>query len=138
MAARVPHLFRKDLGTGVEEPLLPAGIQQLAMDVFPEDGAVGLRAAGAGWNIDIFRLSLAAGASPEPVLRSRQAKYEMRVSPDGRAMAFMSDEAMRLDLHVVSLPVRGASVVAAAANVGGPPRWSADGGSLYYLGPTAR
>jgi len=130
----VPHLFRKDLGTGVEEPLLPAGLQQLAMDVFPGDRAVVYLERSEDGRFVIFRLPLEAGASPEVLLRSRQSTPEVRLSPDGRAMAFLSLDGLRSSLQVVSLPVKGAPVLA-AAEVEGPPRWSADGSTLYYVGP---
>jgi len=34
-AGSLPHLFRKDLTTGIQRPILPAGSQQLVMDVLP-------------------------------------------------------------------------------------------------------
>jgi Tol biopolymer transport system component len=130
----VPHLFRKDLSSGVEEPLLPSGPQQLATDVVPDGSAVIYLERTLEGRFDIFRLSLTAGAEPEALLRTRQSKLQARISPDGRAMAFLaSDEELGRDLYIVSLPMSGAPVVA-AANIEGPPRWSADGSTLYYVG----
>ncbi|MGQ0736217.1 MAG: protein kinase domain-containing protein, partial [Acidobacteriota bacterium] len=130
----VPNLFRKDLVSGVEEPLLASGVQQLVMDVVPGDGAVVYIQRSKQGTFDIFRLSLAGGARvPAPVLESRHDKFEARVSPDGRAIAFAASDESRTDLYVAPLPITSAPIVA-AARVAGPPRWSSDGRRLYYLG----
>jgi Tol biopolymer transport system component len=132
-----PNLFRKDLVTGKEEPLFPTGIQQLLMDVIPGAQAIAYVQRSKEETYDIFRLALAAGASPEPILQSRLDKYEARVSPDGRAIAFAGIDGTRLDLYVASLPITSAPIVA-AAGAWGPPRWSADGRRLYYVGANDR
>jgi Tol biopolymer transport system component len=135
--ASVPQLTRKDLATGVEQALLTSGRQHLVMDVFPDDRAVAYIERSEDGIFDIFQLPLAPGSSPTPILRSPLDKPEMRLSPDGRAMTFVAMEGPNWDLHVVSLPVTGPSVVVAAA-VKSSARWSADGRRLYYVGADTR
>jgi Tol biopolymer transport system component len=102
------------------------------MDAFP-DGAIAYLERSESGGFDIYRLPPQPGASPAPLLRSRPSKFEMRLSPDGRAMAFAAEVEGEEDLYVVEIPVAGAPVVA-ASRIASPPRWSADGRTLYYLG----
>jgi Tol biopolymer transport system component len=106
-----------------------------AMDVFPDTRTVAYIERTAAATYDIYQVSSAAGASPEPILMSPADKIEMRLSPDGRAMAFVVEDAARLDLYVAALPITSAPVLA-ASGVSGAPRWSADGRQVYYLGGT--
>ncbi len=133
----VPSVFRKDLVTGVEEQLLPSGMQQLVMDVIPGQRAIMYVQRSKQGTFDIFRLPLIAGASPAPILESRLDKFEARVSPDGQAIAFIASDGPSTNLYVATLPITSAPVVA-AAGVWGPPRWSGDGRQLYYLGANYR
>jgi Tol biopolymer transport system component len=133
----VPSVFRKDLVTGVEEQLLPSGTQQLVMDVFPGERAILYIQRSKLGTFDIFRLPLAAGGSPVPVLESRHDKSGVRVSPDGRAMAFGAWDGSQTGLYVAPLPITSAPVVA-ASGIWGPPRWSGDGRQLYFLGDQNR
>jgi Tol biopolymer transport system component len=128
----IPHLFKRDLATGVETSLLPPGLHQLAMDVLPGGRAVAYAEQQPG-GVRVFQLPLAPGASPTLLLPPHFNAGGLRVSPDGRALAFRGGTgARRRDLYVAPLPMTGEPVVG-AANISGPPRWSADGRHLYYF-----
>ena len=102
----LPHLFRKDLATGAEVEVLPAGNHQLAMDVFPGGRAVVYSERASG-GFRLFQLPLARSASPTPLLPDqREGISNMRLSPDGRAMTFVagSDE-RQMDVYVSTVPV---------------------------------
>ena len=131
-AGTVPHLFRRDLLTGVEKPLLPPGSQQLVMDVLPGGRAVAYAERQTVGGFRIFQLPLTAGASPSPLLPPHFNALGMRVSPDGRALAFLGGRVPRRDLYVAPLPMTGDPELA-ARNVSSGPRWSPDGRQLYYL-----
>jgi Tol biopolymer transport system component len=128
----VPSVFRKDLVSGTEQALLPSGVQQLVMDIIPRDNAILFIQRSKMGTFDIFRLPLTAGASPAPILESRLDKYEVRVSPDGRAMAFSASDGVRNDLYVTPLPITTAPILA-ASGTWGPPRWDRSGRRLYYV-----
>jgi Tol biopolymer transport system component len=132
-AGSVTHLFRRDLTTGEERQLAPGPRQHEAMDVFPDTRTIAYLQRSAEATYDIYQLSLTAGASPVPLLVSPADKTEMRLSPDGRAMAFLAADAARVDLYVAALPITSAPVLA-ASDVSGAPRWSADGRRIFYLG----
>ena len=59
-------------------------------------------------------------------------KTNPRVSPDGKWLAYASNETGRYELYVIPFPAGGARV---AVSTGGAshPRWSADGRTLYYF-----
>ena len=50
----LPHLFRRDLATGTETQLLPAGPQQLVMDVLPGGSAVAYTRTTADWWLQVL------------------------------------------------------------------------------------
>jgi Tol biopolymer transport system component len=128
----LPHLFRKDLATGAEQQLSPPGYQQASMDVssngrtvfYVERGSEGFR---------LFQLPLARGASPTPLPLGELSVSHMRLSPDDRAMAFIAgDSEGRMDAYVSALPVTS-QLVKVADKVSSPPRWSRNGGRLYFV-----
>jgi Tol biopolymer transport system component len=133
----VPSVFRKDLVTGTEQPLLPSGVQQLMMDVIPGGDAIVYVQRSKQQTFDIFRLPLGPGGTPAPLVESRLDKFEARVSPDGRAIAFAASDGARTDLYVAPLPITNAPILA-ASGVGGPPRWSATGRQIFYVGAAGR
>jgi Tol biopolymer transport system component len=129
----VPHLFRKDLATGTEEQILPSGSQQLVMDVLPGGRAVAYAERQTGGGFRAFQLPLTPGARPDLLLPPQFSSFGMRVSPDGRAIAFIAGRSGRRDLYVAQSPVTSEPVLA-AAGVWNAPRWSPDGRELYYVG----
>jgi serine/threonine protein kinase/Tol biopolymer transport system component len=131
-AGQLPHLFRKDLATGAEEQVLPPGNHQLAMDVFP-DGRVAYVERGAG-GFSLFQPPLARRASPTPLLPGRHVNaYNTRLSPDGRAMSFVTGGIEgRMDVYVSTVPVTSAPELV-AEGVSSSARWSRDGSRIYYV-----
>ena len=127
----LPHLFRRDLAAGSEKQLLPPGSQQLVMDVLPGGGAVAyVERQLAREGFKIFQLPLTEGASPTPLLPPQFNSLGMRVSPDGRAMAFRTGQGRQL--YIAPFPLTSEPELA-GADVSSGPRWSADGQHLYYL-----
>lgn len=57
-----------------------------------------------------------------------------RFSPDGELVAFVSDEAGRYEIYVAPVGEPGGRVPVSREG-GISPRWSSDGGEIYFLGP---
>jgi eukaryotic-like serine/threonine-protein kinase len=69
-----------------------------------------------------------------PFVRDAFNKYGARFSPDGRWVAYHSDESGTRQVFVQSFP-DGAVKLLASPGGGAQPRWRADGKELYYLAP---
>jgi len=73
---------------------------------------------------------------PVTVLDSPADEYLPRLSPDGRFLAYSSDESGRVEIYVRPFP-DGDGKWQASVNGGELPRWRSDGSELYYFGGSA-
>ena len=84
-----------------------------------------------GWDIWLYPLE---GGTPVPVVSTPAADIEPQLSPDGRWLAYTSDESGRLDVFVRPFRAPGGAWLISTAG-GSDPRWRNDGLELYYLSP---
>jgi Tol biopolymer transport system component len=81
---------------------------------------------------DVWVLPMGRGDAPTPVLQSRFAERQARFSPDGRWIAYTSDESGQPEVYVQPFPPTGAKWQ--ISNDGGrEPSWRRDGRELFYL-----
>jgi Tol biopolymer transport system component/tRNA A-37 threonylcarbamoyl transferase component Bud32 len=82
---------------------------------------------------DIFYRSLTGDTTPKPVAASRAIENMARVSPDGRWVAYTTDESGPYQVVVQPFPGPGPRV---QVSVGGgtEPVWAPDGRHLFYRG----
>ena len=74
------------------------------------------------------------GRKPFPFLGSRFTEVQGRLSPDGRWMAYSSDESGRFEVYVTDFPgKRGRWQVSTEG--GQQPSWRGDGKELFYVTP---
>jgi hypothetical protein len=132
-----PHLFQRDLRTGKDHEILPAGAFQIPSDVTPDGKQLifSHRAEGGTWDVSL--LQLGSGTSPAPLFASQFSEFDARLSPDGHAVAFTSDESGRGELYVSPFPPTGSKVLISTGG-GWSPRWSLDSRELFYLAPDRR
>jgi hypothetical protein len=73
-------------------------------------------------------------AAPQPFLKTPSNEMQPSLSPDGRWMAYASDETGSWEVYVQSFPAPGAK---RAISVGGgaEPQWTRGGSELVYLRP---
>jgi Tol biopolymer transport system component len=64
-------------------------------------------------------------------LRTPAHEGEARFSPDGRRVAYVSDESGRPEVYITEFP-EGRSRIRVSENGGGSPRWRRDGRELFY------
>jgi Tol biopolymer transport system component len=127
-----PHLFRKDLATGVEEELLPAGPLQFAQDVSPDGRTVVFDGRTGRGDFDVVALPLSGARTPSTVLQSPFYEGQARFSPNGRFLAFVSSESGRNEVYVTSFPRAGSSTRVSTGGANSP-KWGRDGREIFYL-----
>jgi hypothetical protein len=70
-------------------------------------------------------------SSPKAVISSPAREAQPRVSPDGRWLAYASDQSGQFEVYVTSFPTPSARVKVSESG-GAEPLWSRDGRVLYY------
>jgi len=94
------------------------------------DGTLILGEGGGGQRADIFRMPL-TGGPPSAVVATNAWEGFGQLSPDGRWLAFGSDESGRREVFIQSFPVPGTKLQVSTTG-GVRPRWRGDGRELYY------
>jgi eukaryotic-like serine/threonine-protein kinase len=81
---------------------------------------------------DLWLLSMTGDRKPVPYLETPFDKFQGQFSPDGRWMAYGSDESGRWEIYLQPIPATGGKWL--VSNGGGTqPRWRRDGKELFYL-----
>lgn len=83
---------------------------------------------------DIMMLPLQGPRKQEPSLRTRYTEANPVFSPDGRWVAYNSDESGRPEVYIQAFPERRGKWMISDGG-GRAPRWRADGKELYWLAP---
>jgi eukaryotic-like serine/threonine-protein kinase len=77
----------------------------------------------------------AAGGSPTPLLSTKANQTNGQISPDGKWVAYASDESGAWEIYVTSFP--GATGKWQVSRGGGTePRWRGDGKEIFYIAPS--
>jgi eukaryotic-like serine/threonine-protein kinase len=100
------HLTRLDLDTNRYRDFLPTRHFQTAQDVSPDGRSLVYTERNAGLD-EIWRCPLLDGGAPSLVIQSPGLKQAVRFSPDGRFIAFISDESGRPEAYVTPFPGPG-------------------------------
>jgi Tol biopolymer transport system component len=128
-----PNLLRKNLDTGGEEFLLPfSSSLQEAEDVSRDGQMLLFSQRGQGGQYDLWTLPLTGGGAATRYRNSRADETSARFSPDGRFVAYVSNDSGRRNVHVAPFPTGGVSTRVSSEG-GRAPRWSADGRELFYI-----
>jgi Tol biopolymer transport system component len=94
---------------------------------------------------DLWVLPLEGDKKPFPFLRSEFNNEDGQFSPDGRSVAYISDESGRNEVYVRAFlpdPTAAASDTGGVSLIstggGSQPRWRGDGKELYYRAPDGK
>jgi hypothetical protein len=120
-------------GSGVSRSLF-VGERPLTAAAFTPDGSQVLTIPlGTDGSWDIGTLSNLESPEAEPLLATPFNEGWPALSPDGRWLAYMSDESGQNEVFVRPYPGPGAKVLV-SQNGGREPVWSRDGRELFYVG----
>ena len=126
-----PRLFRRILATGKDEELSPEGVgMQSATSVSPDGASFLYSQRTDRGNYDLLVRRLSDNATL-PFRTSDASETDARFSPDGKLVAFVTDETGRNEVVIAPFPSGAATSVSAAG--GTTPRWSANGRELLYV-----
>lgn len=88
-------------------------------------------AAGDGTREDLWIMDAAGATAPGAFAQSPFNEVQAAVAPDGRWLAYASDESGRYEIYIDRFPAPGARV-RVTADGGTDPRWPADGRGLVF------
>jgi len=137
-------LARSSTGTGAEEVLLKSDVAKQANDWSP-DGRFLVFSQGDVLSrglVDLWMLPLSGDRKSFPFLAAPYGEFDGAFSPDGRWLAYGSNETTRNEIYVVPFdgrppadPANPAGKWQVSVAGGNLPRWRRDGKELYYIAP---
>ena len=135
--ADVHGLYRLSLTDGREQLLLKIGVEiGGANDTRPTDWTPDGRFLVYEANYDIMALALTNPADPIPIMATPAIEKSGQVSPDGRWIAYQSDDSGGYQVYVKPFPGPGTAQRVSTTNASHP-QWRGDGRELFWMGPTA-
>lgn len=127
------NLYRKTAdGLGKEELLLQSNEWNLPNSWSPDGRFILYESRHS--NGDLMVLPLTGERKPFPFLNTPFKEEMGAFSPDGKWVAYDSDESGRFEVYVRPFPGPGAAWQVSTGG-GNSPRWRADGGELYFMAP---
>jgi Tol biopolymer transport system component len=124
-------------GSAVEEPLVSSAEQKFNPTFSPDGKFIIYAQLNPKTNLDLYLVSTGGDKKIEPFLQTNFIEAQARVSPNGRWVAYVSNETGQFEVYIQTFPVAGGKV---AVSVGGgsQPQWRADGQELYYYAPSRK
>jgi Tol biopolymer transport system component len=86
---------------------------------------------------DVWALPLTGERKPFVLVRTNFQDRDAQFSPDGKWIAYQSDESGRFEIYVQPFPGPGVKSLASIGG-GGHVRWRRDGKELFYVSPDGR
>ena len=135
--AGVPTVHQRAAdGTGAETPLFTHDRAAWVND-WSNDGRVVIYSSPSreGIGNDLWSLSMEAGADPKPVpyIVAPSLQQQAQLSPDGRFVAYGSDQGGGWEIYVQPFPNASDGKWMVSNGGGAEPRWSRDGKELFYF-----
>ncbi len=140
-------LYQKlSTGTGTEEALSKSNTQKSPTDWSLDGRFIVYETQDPKTNVDIWALPTsgdrpstssgrpepAEGRKPFPLLQTESNEQQARISPDGRWIAYTSDETGKPEIYVQSFPAAGGKWQISTAG-GADARWRRDGKELFFI-----
>jgi serine/threonine protein kinase len=127
------NLYQKaSSGAGTEEPLLEDSISKYPNSWSPDGKFILYMTSGPKTGLDLFVLPLFGDRKPFPFLKTPFLERNGQFSPDGRWVAYVSNESGKNQVFVAPFPGPGGKWLV-STGAGGQPRWRRDGSEIFYL-----
>jgi Tol biopolymer transport system component len=128
-------MVRDASGTGNEQLLYAADDAETAPDDWSRDGRqLAFDVLPASRRFDIKTLSMEGTSKPVDYLVSDGSEHSARFSPDGRFVAYASNESGTNEVYVQTFPPSGGKWQISSGG-GVQPKWRGDGKEIFFLSP---
>ena len=117
-------------GSGTPQRLNDSPYPQKPTSLSPDGKTLLINQIDSKASSDIWELSLDGRRAPRPVLRTPASELEAEFSPDGRWVAYESDESGRLEVYVQA--AQGGAKQQVSSEGGRWPLWNPNGRELFY------
>ncbi len=130
------HLYQKAAsGAGQEEPLF--NVSGLPTDWSRDGHFIIYRHSTSQTKSDVWVLPLDGAKQPFSFLQTEADEGGAQLSPDGRWLAYFSNESGNYEVYVQSFPKGGGKRQISTKGVVGP-HWRRDGKELFYYAPDGK
>ena len=121
-------------GASGEEILLASNQSARANDWSPDGRFMVYSTVDAETGSDLWLLPLSGDAKPIPYLQTKFNENHAQISPDGRFLAYESNESGSTEVYVRTFPDPAGGKWKISTQYGGRPRWSKSGREIYFMG----
>ncbi len=128
----VEDIFRKSVAGGDERVVLRSPLWKNLNDASADGRFLTFMNQAPGTGADLWALPLFGDEKPFPILITRFAEQGGTFSPDGRWIAYVSNETGRDEVYVRPFQ-SGTSKWQVSATGGERPRWGRDGKELFFV-----
>ena len=126
-------VVRGNRGTDAERRVTKSSAIQYASAFTPDARTILFRAFSSDTGWDLFTVAADGSSPPQRLLQTPANETEMSLSPDGRFLAYASDESGRMEIYLSRFPEMSGRVPVSAGG-GQRPLWRGDGREIYYVG----
>jgi len=119
-------------GTGNDELLLTASTMPMDLSNDDNDLIYGALDSGLPFHYDLWRLALSGDRKPMPLLRTQFNETQAQLSPDGKWIAYVSNDTGRNEITVSPFP-SGDGKWQISTGGGIEPRWRGDGKEVFFV-----
>jgi Tol biopolymer transport system component len=123
-------------GTGAAEQLAKSPIDQLPNTTSPDGTRVVFRADEPRTGLDLMLLTLNKERQIQPLVQTSFNELNAEISPDGRWLAYESNESGQYEIYVRPFPDAGGGRWQISNGGGTKPLWARKGQELFYVAPT--
>ena len=125
---------KRSNGSSPEEPLVSSAELKYNPTWSPDGQTIIYAQLNPKTNVDLYLLSLSGEKKSTSWLQTNFIEAQPRFSPNGRWIAYASNETGRFEVYVESFPATGTKLPMSIGG-GSQPQWRADGRELYYYTP---
>ena len=130
-------VVRGNRGADAERRLTRSATIQYPGAFTPDARTILFRSFSSDTGWDLFTVAADGNSAPQRLLQTPANEMDMSLSPDGRLLAYTSDESGRTEVYVSRFPEMSNRVTVSSGG-GQRPSWRADGRELYFVGSGSR